>query len=53
MLFLRTILGRPRHERPYILFPVGYPAEGVEVPDLVRKPLDEIAVWNPRPEEPA
>ena len=53
MLFLRRILGRPRHERPYILFPVGYPADGAEVPDLVRKPLDEISVWNPRPEESA
>ena len=53
MLFLREILGRPKRERPYILFPVGYPADGVEVPDLVRKPLDEIVIWNPRPEESA
>jgi nitroreductase len=52
MIFLREILGRPKNERPFILFPVGYPADGAEVPDLVRKPLEEIAVWNPRPEEP-
>jgi nitroreductase len=45
MGFLRTILGRPRNERPFILFPVGYPADGCQVPDLVRKTLDEVAVF--------
>ena len=44
MRFLGEILGRPENERPFILIPVGYPAEDAEVPDLVRKPLDEIAV---------
>ena len=44
MGFLARILGRPENERPFILIPVGYPAEGAEVLDLVRKPLDEIAV---------
>ncbi len=44
MKFLAEILGRPTNERPFILIPVGYPAEGAEVPDLERKPLDEIAV---------
>lgn len=48
MGFLRTILGRPANERPFILFPVGYPAADAEVPDLHRKPLDEVALWNPR-----
>lgn len=42
MAFLNTILDRPRNERPYILFPIGYPAEGCAVPDLTRKPLDEV-----------
>ena len=42
--FLARILGRPENERPFILIPVGYPAEHAEVPDLERKPLDEIAV---------
>jgi nitroreductase len=46
MTFLRDLLERPDHERPYILFPVGYPAEGATVPDLDRKPLDEIVQWN-------
>lgn len=41
MAFLTEILGRPATERPYILFPVGYPAENCEVPDLHRKPLSE------------
>ena len=49
MRFLSSILGRPRNERPYILFPVGYAASEAEVPDLERKPLEEVAVWNPRP----
>jgi nitroreductase len=47
MGFLRDILGRPKNERPYILFPVGYPAEGAVVPDIHRKPLEEVSVWNP------
>jgi iodotyrosine deiodinase len=46
MNFLRDILDRPEHERPYILFPVGYPAEGATVPDIDKKPLDEIVQWN-------
>ena len=49
MSFLSRILGRPKHERPFILFPVGYPAEDATVPDLRRKELDEISVWNPTP----
>jgi nitroreductase len=44
MRFLGEILGRPEHERPFILIPVGYPADDAEVPDLERKPLDEIMV---------
>jgi nitroreductase len=44
MGFLREILGRPENERPYVLVPVGYPAEGCAVPDLERKPLGEILV---------
>jgi nitroreductase len=44
MGFLREILERPENERPYVLIPVGYPAEGCEVPDLERKPLTEILI---------
>ncbi|MFQ5655131.1 MAG: nitroreductase family protein [Planctomycetota bacterium] len=48
MRFLSRILGRPDNERPMILFPIGYPAEDAVVPELVRKSLDEVALWNPR-----
>lgn len=49
MGFLSKILGRPKNEKPYILFPVGYPAADAEVPNLRRKPLEEISTWNPTP----
>jgi iodotyrosine deiodinase len=42
MGFLRELLGRPENERPFILIPVGYPANDAVVPDLRRKALDEI-----------
>jgi nitroreductase len=42
MGFLGQILGRPEYERPFLLIPVGYPAEGCEVPDIKRKALDQI-----------
>lgn len=45
MAFLSRILNRPPNERPFILFPVGYPAPDAEVPDLKRKGLGEVAVW--------
>jgi iodotyrosine deiodinase len=44
MGFLSEILERPANERPFILIPVGYPAEDSPVPDIRRKPLDEILV---------
>lgn len=46
MDFLRTILGRPANERPFLLIPVGYPAEGVTVPDITRKPPDAFIEWR-------
>jgi iodotyrosine deiodinase len=49
MKFLATILRRPEHERPYLLIPVGYPADGCVVPDIQRKALSQIMVIN-RPE---
>jgi nitroreductase len=44
MRFLAEILGRPKHEHPFALIPVGYPAEGCTVPKaaLARKSLDEV-----------
>jgi iodotyrosine deiodinase len=48
MDFLNTILNRPDNERPFVLIPVGYPAEDATVPDIQRKSLEEIMVWNRR-----
>jgi iodotyrosine deiodinase len=42
MKFLQDILGRPKNEIPFVLIPVGYPAEDATVPDIKRKPLSEI-----------
>ena len=44
MKFLGELLGRPDHERAYIVIPVGYPAEDAKSPDLERKSLDQIMV---------
>ena len=46
MGFLKDILGRPENERPFLLIPVGYPAAEAEVPDLTKKTLEEIAVFD-------
>ena len=46
MGFLKEILGRPENERPFLLIPVGYPAADAEVPDLTKKTLEEIAVFD-------
>jgi iodotyrosine deiodinase len=44
MAFLPDILDRPVNERPYVVIPVGYPADGCAVPNLERKPLNEVLV---------
>lgn len=45
MKFLNRILQRPVNEKAFLLLVVGYPTEGVMVPDNRRKPLEEIAVF--------
>ncbi len=45
MNFLVKILKRPQNERPFLLIPVGYPADKCMVPDLQRKPLELISEW--------
>ena len=42
MNFLQKILNRPENERPFLLIPVGYPAEGVQVPDIQRKTREDV-----------
>jgi len=44
MGFLNQILTRPPNERPYVVIPVGYPAPDAKVPDIAKKPLDEIMI---------
>lgn len=42
MRFLQEILQRPKNEKPFVLIPAGYPAEDARVPDIARKPIEEI-----------
>ncbi len=44
MAFLTKLLGRPDNERPFVMFPIGYPLPGTLVPDIGRKPLDDVMV---------
>ncbi len=46
MRFLNQILDRPPHERGFLLVTVGYPADDALVPDIARKPLDDVLVWR-------
>ena len=52
MGFLTQILQRPRNERPFVLFPVGYPADDATVPGIRRKSLEEVAVFDPELADP-
>jgi nitroreductase len=42
MKFLQEILQRPKNEVPFVLIPVGYPADDAKVPNIKRKELSEI-----------
>ena len=42
MRFLEEILNRPTNERAFLLLPVGYAAEKTYVPDIERKPIEEV-----------
>jgi len=46
MGFLRDICGRPESERPYLLIPVGYPADDATVPNIPRRGVQESVQWN-------
>ncbi len=45
MNFLTKLLKRPENERPFLLIPVGYPADETFVPKLKRKSLEEVAIY--------
>ena len=42
MGFLENILERPKNERAFLLIPVGYPAKETLVPNIKKKPFEEI-----------
>lgn len=42
MGFLAQILNRPKNEKPYLLIPIGYPAQGAQVPNIHKKPLAKV-----------
>ncbi|MCB0477271.1 MAG: nitroreductase family protein [Crocinitomicaceae bacterium] len=44
MGFLTKILDRPENEKPFLLIPVGYPADDAHVPNLSRKGLEDVMV---------
>ena len=46
MGFLSELLERPANEKAMLVMPVGYPAPDAQVPDIARKPLEDIAVWR-------
>ncbi len=45
MGFLREVLGRPKNERAFMILIAGYPADDAQVPDIHRKPLNEIVTF--------
>ena len=42
MGFLREILERPKHEKPFLLLVTGYPADNAVVPDIEKLSLDQV-----------
>ena len=45
MKFLNGLLGRPDNERPFLILVVGYPDQDAMVPDITKKPIEDIAVF--------
>ncbi len=43
MGFLHEILNRPKNEKPFLLLPVGYPADNVKVPNISKKNFEDVA----------
>lgn len=46
MKFLNQILDRPKNERPFLVLVVGYPTEDAKVPNISKKPLQDIATYH-------
>jgi iodotyrosine deiodinase len=45
MQFLNGVLDRPENESPFLVLVTGYPAEGVTVPAIGKKRLEEISTF--------
>ncbi len=45
MKFLNEIFDRPSNEKPFMLIVTGYPTKNVTVPDIERKPFQEISTF--------
>jgi iodotyrosine deiodinase len=45
MGFLNRILGRPAHERAFLILVVGYPAKDACVPDIAKKPTEQTVTF--------
>ena len=43
MKFLNPMLGRPDNERAFLVLVCGYPEDGAMVPQITKKPIEEIA----------
>jgi hypothetical protein len=46
MGFLEGLLHRPANERAFAVLPVGFAADDATVPDLRRKPLEQVLRYN-------
>ena len=46
MRFLSQLLGRPAREQPFLLLVVGHAAHDATVPDVSRRPLNEIVTFR-------
>ena len=45
MGFLNKILSRPANEKPFLILVVGYPVENAVVPDIDKKPQNEVVTF--------
>ncbi|MCL4138239.1 UNVERIFIED_CONTAM: hypothetical protein GTU68_023888, partial [Idotea baltica] len=46
MGFLRDILDRPTHEKPFLLLVTGYPTDDALIPNIDKKPASELISWK-------
>lgn len=46
MGFLNDVLERPSNERPFLLLVTGHPTDDATVPDIDKKPLEQIATFR-------